>query len=205
MCQHPKSNVFVFIYGCKSFNYRSGTQKYYQMLFFTPGDALLHFQLVLRAHYLQFNQTSWLTWPWHNIPLHYLKKLVVLRCGSLSSDTLKHCPMNSKAFSWIGADTIAWNTSEFILLWSIHIINNTRKPVSLTAIRGTPRHCPRHQASLMRWHVFGSWAIPFFSLVPWLWYWVIFVLINECKWELCWCPNIYWPDKSKHYRDDLNI
>lgn len=69
---------------------------------------------------------------------------------------------------------------------SIHLINNTRKPVSLTAIGGTPRHYPRHQASLMRWHVFGSWAIPFFSLFPSLWYWVVFVLINVC------CSRTYW-------------
>lgn len=51
-------------------------------------------------------------WLGRGLTFHF----IALKNWSLSSYTLRHCPMNSKAFSWLGADAIAWNTSQFILL-----------------------------------------------------------------------------------------
>lgn len=115
-----KSNFYFLILGCKSFaviySLKSGTHRHHQLLDFIPGDALpglycncLQFLLVLGAFSLQFClqqvkcmlnriQVRWLTWPLHNIPLLYLKKLFGCFHSMLWVIVHLHCEAPSNEF-----------------------------------------------------------------------------------------------------------
>ena len=155
-----KSTFHFLILGCKSFafNYslKSGMHRHHQTLGFIPGDALpglyCNFSSCLFLGHFPFSFvfSKWNAcsigfrsgeWLGHCITFHFfaLKNSLVafMVCfGSLSICTVKRRPMSSEAFSWIWADNIARNTSEFILLLLSAVTSsiNTREPVPLTAI-----------------------------------------------------------------------
>lgn len=104
---------------------------------------------------------------------------------------VKSRPMTSEAFCWIWADTIAQNTSEFILilLSVVKLSINIREPVLLAALRAHTMTLPP-QCFTDEVGCFGSWAVPFVLhtlLFPLIWYKIIFVsfvhrmLFQNCK------------------------
>lgn len=129
------------------------------------------------------NQVRWLPWLLYNIPLHCLKNSLV-------------------------ADNIAWNNSDFILLYlsAITSLIHTRKSVSLATIHAhimiLPPPCFTDEVVC-----FGSWAVPFLLYTLFfhpLWYSVI-LSIGCCSrtvkafldvvWETRLWLSCFWGDQ----------
>jgi len=118
-------------------------------LLFICGPFCLKFSLQQVKCMLNWVKIGWLTWPFKNIPLLRFNKL--LGCFGCMFWVIVHLyyetlyyenPINLTAFSWIWADSMSLNTSEFIrlLLSCVTSLINTSVPVPLAAMHAQASH-----------------------------------------------------------------